>query len=425
MKAVILAAGEGTRLQPLTSTRPKHMIPLGGSPLLEHLLVALKESEVNDILIVTGYREAQVRTYFSDGAQWALSIEYAHQEKPLGSGQAIGLAEDYVGNDDFLVVYGDLVVDPSIIRSTVRKHDQEGLPVLCVVPVTDPQQYGIVLQKEDRVVDIIEKPTSNDVGNLANAGVYIFPPEVFTEIRRTPESPRGEIEVTDTIKQMVQQSTEYASNQIRPEDWMDVGRPWDLLEANRRVLERCRPDILGDIEEGVHLKGLVRVEAGVKLRSGAYVEGPVFIGSGSDVGPNCYIRPFTSLERNVRVGNGCEVKNSLILDGTHIGHLSYVGDSVVGANCNFGAGSTIANLRLDNANVRVRIKGEAMDSGRRKLGVIMGDNVETGIGVQLMPGIKVGTGAWIGPSVTVYEDVPPDTFVLQKQQLIHGRRRRR
>ena len=135
------------------------MIPLGGSPLLEHLLVALKESDVTDILIVTGYRETQIRTYFSDGAQWALSIEYSHQKKPLGSGHAIGLAEDYVGNDDFLVVYGDLVVDPSIIQSTVRKHDQEGLPVLCVVPVTNPQQYGIVLQKGDRVVDLIEKPT--------------------------------------------------------------------------------------------------------------------------------------------------------------------------------------------------------------------------------------------------------------------------
>jgi bifunctional UDP-N-acetylglucosamine pyrophosphorylase/glucosamine-1-phosphate N-acetyltransferase len=401
------------------------MIPLGGSPLLEHLLVALKENDMKEILIVTGYRETQVRTYFNDGAQWGLSLEYVHQEKPLGSGHAIGLAEDYVGNDDFLVVYGDLVVDPSIIGSTVRKHDQGGLPVLCVVPVANPQQYGIVLLKKDRVVDIIEKPMSNDVGNLANAGVYIFSPEVFTEIRRTPESPRGEIEVTDTIIKMVRQNTAYTSNQIRSEDWMDVGRPWDLLEANRRVLQRCPPDILGNLEEGVHLNGRVQVEAGAKLRSGVYVEGPVFIGSGSDVGPNCYLRSFTSLERNVRIGNGCEVKNSLILAGTHIGHLSYVGDSVVGANCNFGAGSTTANLRLDKANVRVRIKGEAMDSGRIKLGVIMGDNVETGIGVQLMPGVKIGTGAWIGPNTTVYEDVPPETFVMQKQELIHGRRKRR
>jgi bifunctional UDP-N-acetylglucosamine pyrophosphorylase/glucosamine-1-phosphate N-acetyltransferase len=424
VKAVILAAGKGTRLQPLTSTRPKHMIPLGGSPLLEHLLIALKESDVKDILIVTGYRETQVRTYFSDGAQWELNIEYSHQEKLLGSGHAIGLAKDYVGNDDFLAVYGDLVVDPSIIRSILRKHDQGGFPVLCVVPVTNPQQYGIVLLKDDRVIDIIEKPTSNDVGNLANAGIYIFPPEVFTEIQRTPESPRGEIEITDTIKQMIRQNIEYTSNRIRPTDWMDVGRPWDLLEANRRVLERCSPVILGDVEEGVYLNGRVHVEAGAKLRSGTYVEGPVFIGSGSDVGPNCYLRPFTSLERNVRIGNGCEVKNSLILDGTHIGHLSYVADSIVGANCNFGAGSTIANLRLDKANVRVRIKGEAMDSGRRKLGVIMGDDVEIGIGAKLMPGVKIGTSAWIGPNTTVYEDVPPETFVMQKQEIIHGHRKR-
>jgi len=398
------------------------MIPLAGRPILEHLLAALHASDVTDILIVTGYRADQVRTYFGDGARWGLRIEYVHQAAPRGSGHAIGLAEAYVGNEDFLAVYGDLVLDPTVIQSTVRTHDHAGVPVLGVVPVATPSQYGIVQLQADRVVGIIEKPAAVDVGNLANAGVYLFPPEVFTAIRRTPESPRGEIEVTDAITRMAQQGTAYAAHRIRPEDWMDVGRPWDLLEANRRVLERCPPSLLGDLEDGAHLTGRVHVEAGATVRAGAYIEGPVFIGGGSDVGPNCYLRPFTSLERHVRVGNACEVKNSLILDGTHIAHLSYVGDSVIGANCNFGAGSTTANLRLDQAPVRVQIKGEAVDSGRRKLGVLMGDGVEIGVGVHFMPGVTVGAGAWIGPNTTVYADVPPDTFVMQKQALLHGRR---
>jgi UDP-N-acetylglucosamine diphosphorylase/glucosamine-1-phosphate N-acetyltransferase len=398
------------------------MIPLAGRPILEHLLAALHASDVTDILIVTGYRADQVRTYFGDGARWGLRIEYVHQAAPRGSGHALGLAEAYVANEDFLAVYGDLVLDPAVIQSTMRTHDHAGGPVFGVVPVATPSQYGIVQLQEDRVVSIIEKPAAGDVGNLANAGVYLFPPEVFPAIQRTPESPRGEIEVTDAITRMAQQGTAYAAHRIQPEDWMDVGRPWDLLEANRRVLQRCPPGMLGNLEEGAHLTGRVHVEAGATVRAGAYLEGPVFIGGGSDVGPNCYLRPFTSLERHVRVGHACEVKNSLILDGTHIAHLAYVGDSVIGANCNFGAGSTTANLRLDQATVRVQIKGEAVDSGRRKLGVLMGDDVGIGVGVHFMPGVTVGAGACIGPNTTVYADVPPDTFVMQKQALLHGRR---
>ena len=424
MKAVVLAAGEGTRLHPLTLTRPKHMIPLVGRPILEHLLLALKDAGIDDVLLVTNYYESQIQRYFNDGAKLSLRVEYAHQEKLLGSGHAISLAEGYVDDDAFLVVYGDLLLDPSIIRSTLQKHDEEGVPVLCVVPVDTPQQYGVVLLTEDRVSDIIEKPASTAFGNLANAGVYIFPEEVFDAIRQTPQSLRDEVEITETIKGMLSKSVEFAANRIRGEEWMDIGRPWDLLEANKRVLERCTVGVKGTVEDGVHLKGGVHVEEEARLRSGAYVEGPVFIGRGSDVGPNCYLRPYTSLGHNVRVGNGCEVKNSLVLDCTHIAHLSYVGDSIVGANCNLGAGTITANLRLDKETVRVRVKGEVVDSGRKKLGAIIGDDVETGIDVQIMPGIKIGWRSWVGPSTTVYEDIPSEAFIMQEQKYVRGRKKR-
>ncbi len=425
MKAVVLAAGEGKRLQPLTFTRPKHMIPVVGKPILEHLLSALQDAGVEDVLIVTGYQERQIQTYFNDGAKLGLKLEYAHQAKCLGSGHAISLAEGYVEDDAFLVVYGDLLLAPSIIRSTIQKHDEEGLPVLCVVPVDAPQQYGVVRLQEDRVREIVEKPASTAFGNLANAGVYIFPKRVFDAIKETPKSPRDEVEITETINGMVSKAVEFAANRVGFEDWMDIGRPWDLLEANKRLLERCNVGVKGTVEDGVHMKGSVHVEEEARLRSGAYVEGPVFIGRGSDVGPNCYLRPYTSLGQNVRVGNGCEVKNSLVLDDTHIAHLSYVGDSIVGANCNLGAGTITANLRLDKETVRVRIKGEAVDSGRRKLGAIIGDDVETGIDVHIMPGVQIGWKSWVGPSTTVYEDIPSEAFIMQEHKYVRGRKKRR
>jgi len=176
-------------------------------------------------------------------------------------------------------------------------------------------------------------------------------------------------------------------------------------------------EVLGTIEEGAHLCGSVFVSEGAKIRSGAYIEGPVYIGEGSDIGPNCYFRPYTSIGGNVRIGNACEVKNSIVMDRAHIGHLSYVGDSVIGEGCNLGAGFISANLRFDHGTVKMEIKGEVVDSGREKIGVIMGDNVKTGVGALFMPGVKVGCNSWIGANIVVHRDVPSDTILVLKQQV--------
>jgi bifunctional UDP-N-acetylglucosamine pyrophosphorylase/glucosamine-1-phosphate N-acetyltransferase len=206
------------------------------------------------------------------------------------------------------------------------------------------------------------------------------------------------------------------ASEISKGDWIDIGRPWDLLEANSWALKRMEHKVYGTVENGAHLIGPVTVAETARIRSGAYVEGPSFIDEGSDIGPNCYIRPCTSIGRNARVGNGCEVKNSIIMDGTHVGHLSYVGDSILCERCNLAAGTITANLRLDDGNVKMLVKGEVVDTGRRKLGAILGDNVKTGINALLMPGVKVGVNSWVGANFTVHKDVPADTIVLLKQE---------
>lgn len=418
MKAVVLAAGEGTRLRPLTLTRSKHMIPLAGKPILEHLLSALKEGGITEILVVVNYYKDLIQNYFRDGSRWGLNISYFHQKKLLGTARALELVKEHVDNEGFLVVYGDLLIDSSVIKSVINKYDEKGLITLSVVPVKNPQQYGVVTLGDGLIKEIFEKPKPESTrGNLVNAGVYIFSGEIFEEIKKTPKSLRAEYEITDTLQLLLKRNAQIASNMISPESWMDVGQPWDLLEANQRVLERAKHGIRGEVEDGAHTMGVLVLEEDARIRSGAYIEGPVYIGRGSDIGPNCYVRPFTSLGRNVRIGNACEIKNSLILDGTHIGHLSYVGDSIIGENCNLGAGTLIANLRLDKKTVKVKVKDELVDSGRRKLGIIMGDNVETGIGAKFMPGVKIGPNAWIGSNVVLYRDVPSRTFVLQKQDL--------
>jgi bifunctional UDP-N-acetylglucosamine pyrophosphorylase/glucosamine-1-phosphate N-acetyltransferase len=419
MKAVILAAGEGTRLQPITSTRPKHLIKVGGKPILEHCLDALRASGMEEAVVVVHYMAEAIRKYFDDGTGLGLKIDYVEQPSMLGTGNAVGVAEPFV-KDEFLLVYGDLLFTAEAVKSVIAMHQKERpTATMAVVPVERPESYGIVeLENEKQVKRIVEKPKQGEApSNLANAGIYVFSKEIFQKIKETSASARGEWEITDAISLLLNEKKTLLAAKISRDDWFDVGRPWDLLEANRWALVRMKHKVRGNVENGAYLIGPVTVAETARVRSGAYVEGPAFIGEESDIGPNCYIRPFTSIGRKVRIGNACEIKSSIIMDGVHVGHLSYVGDSILGEQCNLGAGTVTGNYRLDAGTIKMVVKGEVVDSGRRKLGAILGDNAKTGIGALLMPGVKVGCNSWIGPNVVVYRDVPENEIVLLKQNL--------
>jgi len=418
MIGVILAAGEGRRLRPLTFTRPKHMIPVGGKPILEHLVNAVRAAGIKEILVVVGYKAERIKEYFGSGSEFDVSINYVYQKRILGTADAIASVKEHV-NEDFLVVNGDLLSSSDAIKSVIKMHEKvESIATLAAVKVEKPEQYGVLKVKDGRLTDIIEKPSSKTPSsNLVNAGIYLFSIEIFDFIEQTKISKRGELEITDSIHLIVKNGKTVAVTEIPSDSWLDIGRPWDLLDANMRVLKSIKPSILGRVEKGAHIKGPVFVGRNTIVRSGAYIEGPVFIGDGSDIGPNCYIRPYTSIGRNVRIGNACEIKNSILMDGVRIGHLSYVGDSIIGEGCNLGAGSISANLRFDKKTVKMKIRGEKIDTGRMKMGVIMGDNVMTGIGALFMPGVTIGHNSWIGPNIVVYNDVPPNTILTLEQQI--------
>jgi len=419
MKTVILAAGEGVRLQPITLTRPKHLIKVGGKPILEHCLNVLKASGIKEALIVVHYMADAIRDYFGDGEKFGLKIEYVEQKRLLGTGNAVGVVEPYV-KDDFLMVYGDLLFTVEALEKVLSLHGEEKpAATVAVVPVEKPEDYGVVELEDGKYVKrLIEKPSHEEAPtNLANAGIYVFSTEIFEKVKETSASTRGEWEITDALSLLIREKKPVEAVEISREDWIDIGRPWDLFEANRWTLVRMKHKVFGCVENGAHLVGPVTVAESARVRSGAYVEGPAFIGEESDVGPNCYIRPYTSIGRKVRVGNACEVKNSIIMDNAHVGHLSYVGDSVIGENCNLGAGTITANYRLDAGTVKMMVKDMVVDSGRTKLGVVLGDGVKAGINVLFMPGVKMGSNSWVGPNVVVSRDVPADTMVVLEQNL--------
>lgn len=378
---------------------------------------ALKSSGVADAVVVTHYMSQSIQEFFGDGERLGVRLRYLEQPSILGTGNAASVAEQYV-EDNFLLVYGDLLFSSEAVQS-VRSLFKKEKPVaaMALVPVDNPESYGIIqIDKNHRVIRVMEKPSREKApSNLANAGLYAFSREIFDEIRKIKSSVRGELELTDALSLLIKREAAVLASEISPNDWIDIGRPWDLLEANSWALKRMKHKALGTIEEGAHILGPVTVAETARIRSGAYIEGPSLIDEGSDIGPNCYIRPCTSIGKKVRIGNAVEVKNSIVMDGTHIGHLSYVGDSILGERCNLGAGTITANYRLDSGTVKMMIRDTLVDSGRRKLGAILGDEVKTGINALMMPGIKIGVKSRIGPNYIAYRDIAANTTALLSQ----------
>ena len=401
MKCVILAAGEGRRMRPLTFTRPKVMLPIANKPLLEWNFLNAIDAGLTEFVFIVGFKSEMVRNYFEDGANWNASIEYVNQVNALGTAHAIRTVENFV--DDFIVLCGDTIFGKEDIQNIAKNKMSMGL-----VEVENSKEYGIVKLEEKRIGQIHEK-MENPITNVINAGIYHFDRNIFDYIRKTKKSSRGEYEITDSINLLIKRER---MEGIFLKEWRDVVYPWDMLNANEEILKKLEGGLEGDISENAVLTETVIVGKNSKILPGSYIEGPVLIGSDCKIGPNCYIRPYTSIGNSCHVGNACEIKNSIIMDSSNVPHQNYVGDSVIGENCNLGAGTKIANLRLDKKNINIICNGKKLDTNRRKLGVIMGDDVQTGINSVIDVGTIIGNKVFIGPGAMVKGEIKPYAKIL-------------
>ncbi|RLG34117.1 glucose-1-phosphate thymidylyltransferase [Methanosarcinales archaeon] len=386
MQAVILAAGEGKRMRPLTYERPKVMLPIAGKPIIEHLLWEVKEVGINDFVFVVGYHDETIRDYFGKGERWDVTIQYVTQKTQLGTADALRRTEGLV-EDKFLMLNGDTIVSAEDIRKVITDDTNISLGV---IEVRNPEDYGVVETEGKKITKIHEKmkePPSNSI----NAGVYLLNESIFKALSETDKSKRGEIELTDSLQLLIASGVDIFWREI--EHWVDVSYPWDLLAANEFLIDKISPVNKGELEENVWIKGKVSIGEGTMIKSGSYIEGPAVIGENCVIGPNSYIRANTSIGANCHIGNAVEIKNSILMDNVKIPHQNYVGDSVIASRCNLGAGTKIANLRFDDAPV----KAKGVDTGRRKLGAIISDGVKTGINACIDSGTVIGNNTLIGP----------------------------
>ncbi|WP_254809823.1 bifunctional sugar-1-phosphate nucleotidylyltransferase/acetyltransferase [Natronosalvus amylolyticus] len=392
MKAVVLAAGEGTRIRPLSHRLPKPMLPVADRPLVAHTVDAAIDAGATEIVLVIGYESATVRSHFGESYR-GTPITYAIQEEQQGTAHAVNAARDVI-DGPFAVLNGDNLYDPAAIEQLF-----DACPAVCAIEVEEPSNYGVLSTDNGTVTGIVEKPAEPPT-NLANAGAYAFPAEAKQWLE-VPASERGEHEITDVLATVIEQ---FSVTPITVDRWLDVGRPWELLEANEWKLGDLERRLDGDVSDDAVLEGPVVVEEGATVRAGVVIEGPALIRSGASVGPNAYVRGATLVDEGASVGHAVEIKNSVLSPGATVGHLSYVGDSILGRDVNFGAGTTVANLRHDGGDVRFSVKGSRPSTGRRKFGVVAGDEVKTGINTSLTPGLKLSPEATTQPGETVTRD---------------------
>lgn len=394
MQTVVLAAGEGTRMRPLTARRPKPMLPIADRPLVGHTVTSAIEAGASTVVLVVGYGADDVRSYFGERYE-GVPIAYAVQKEQRGTADAVRIAAEHLGDGPFVVLNGDALYDvPSL--TTLYEADA----AVGSYRVDNPASYGVLKTDDsDAVTGVIEKP-ADPPSNLINTGAYAFPAEARTWLD-VGESERGELELTDVLERTCR---EYAVESVPFDRWLDVGRPWELLEANEWKLDELTRDFRGDVSEDADLRGKVVVEEGATVEPGAVIEGPVLLREGASVGPNAYVRGATLVAEGAKVGHAVEVKNSVLLEGATVGHLSYVGDSILGRDVNFGAGTIVANLRHDGGDVMLTVKGERVSTGRRKFGVVVGDGTKTGINASLNAGVVFSTDARVAPGEVVTRD---------------------
>ena len=395
MKAVILAAGEGMRLRPLTVSEPKVMIPVANRPILEYVVDALVKNDVSDIVMVVGYRKERIMSHFEDGKKFGAKIEYVVQEKQLGNGHALSCAKDRLSGE-FMVLSGDNIVDRKAIGDLLRAGS---CPSALVVESDNPSKYGVVTLEKGAIKAVYEKPQEM-ISNIILTGMYCLSDRIFPFIDQCMSS--GEYGLSNAVQASL--GTQPLSPVFSDGLWIDAVYPWDLLELNAAALENLGAGTAGKIEPQVMLSGPVGIGDETIIRAGTTIYGPVLIGDGCEIGPNVTIFPSTSIGNSVTIEPYTMIKNSILMSNCAIGAHSYL------SHCVFGYGvKSQSHLMGSGAEAYVNIGDEFFKVPH--MGSLVGEDTSFGTGVVIEPGTVVGAGCKVSSGAKITRNLPNRTLV--------------
>jgi len=391
--AVVLAAGEGIRLRPLTANRPKPMLPAATRPILEHVLNALIDAGVDDIHLVVGYQANRVRSHFGPTYR-DVPIAYHTQKNQLGSGHALLQARDGP-EGSFLLVNGDQIIDHRIVEAVSTAHSTAA--TLAVVEGPEAVDYGAVTLSGDEITELVEQPNTGEF-RLFNAGVYAFTQQIFDTLE-TLSVDRGELPLTDAIQQLIATDNQRVEGVRTDYFWMDATHPWDLLSLSRELLARGWVDAPAT-EADCYVHDSANVHPNATLVGPVVVDSDVIIEAGAVVGPYAAIGASSTVEA------GSVLSDVVVDTDTTIGPNTTAVELVAGQGCELGAGLTVEGGPADV------VLDEQVHSDV-DLGGVIADRVEIGGNAALEPGALIGPGATVGTGVVVRDEIDAESEVVR------------
>jgi glucose-1-phosphate thymidylyltransferase len=325
MRALILSGGEGSRLRPITYTSAKQLIPIAGEPILFRAIRSIREAGIAEIGIVVGATADEVRTAVGDGSRWGARITYIRQDAPLGLAHAVLTAREFVAGEPFLMYLGDNVLLEGLGRFVEEFERTRPDAQIFLARVPEPERFGVAVLDGERVVRLVEKPREH-ISDLALVGVYLFDDSIVEAAETLRPSWRGEYEITEAIQWLIDSGRVVRAEMVSGW-WKDTGKPDDLLEANRILLDAERPRLDGEVDAASTLDGTVVVCAGAKVVS-SHIRGPSVIGEGTLI-EDSRIGPWAS------IGEGCTVvgsviEDSIVLRGCTIRDVGGLAESILG-----------------------------------------------------------------------------------------------
>ncbi len=395
-EAVILAAGEGSRLRPFTEDASKVMLPIANKPLLEYVVESLHKNGVNNIVMVVGYKKESIMSYFGEGYAHGVTIQYIIQEKQLGTGHALFQARNLIREDEFLVLPGDNVIDGESISKLIKISS----PALIVEESNIPSKYGVIEMKKNIVKRLAEKPLTAE-SNIVSTGIYKFKRNVFEIIERCIKE--GKNNLTDAVQYLLEKEKIYGVK--GKGKWRDAVYPWNLIEMNADALKEINAETSGKIEKNVVVSGNVIIGKDTIIHPGCYIKGPVIIGEGCEIGPNVCIFPSTSIGNNAVIRPFTEIRNSIIMDGVSIGSNSLILNSVIGKGTKI---SSHFSTMSGNAVIEIENEFHKID----RTGAFIGGGCIIGADVVTEAGIMVGKGCNIGSQKIIGKNVPSMSRVV-------------
>lgn len=401
MQAVILAAGQSSRFWPLNKDH-KSLTYIMGKPILYWTIKGLVENGITEIMVVHS-PESKIKEILDKENDLGVTIKYVVQEKPLGTGNTWWQAKDFV-KEPVLFVWGNKVNTGEIVAKMKEEVSKGAEAVLVGAETDSPWDYGVI-KKDGDSLEIIENPKKNkEPSNIKIIGLYYFGADIYEYYEKLPK--HHEADSVEVINNYIKDKK--TSLITLEKDVPALKYPWELFGILDILLKGSNVSKSAKIGKNVVIEGDVHIGNNTIIKDNTVIQGPCYIGDNVEIGFSNVLRGPLNIESDVKTGAFCEIKHSIVQKGTHF-HSGYIGDSIIGENCRFGAGFIAACKRIDRENIKVEIAGKKVDSGYKALGVVIGDNTKFGIQTGTMPGILVGSDCIVGPGVQLFENLKDKT----------------